>query len=107
MKSHRNPSKRLPKPSLVDNFGLTIRLLYDDLVEAEALAITADEAATSLPVPSLTGKHKRTLSRLFTLVRQTSGSVSAARERGEELVAQHDARVASQFTKRSPARRAR
>jgi hypothetical protein len=34
-----------------------IRLLYDDLVEVEALAITADEAVTSMP-PTPAGKHR-------------------------------------------------
>lgn len=105
MRSHRNPRKRLPKPPPVDNLGLTIRLLYDDLVEIEALAITADEAATALPVPSSKGKHQRALARLFTLVQKTSGSASAALARAEELLAQRD--LAAQFAKPSPTRRAR
>ena len=64
----------------------TIALVYDDLVEVEALAVTADEAVTNLP-PSPTGKHKRTLARLFTLVAKTSGRAQGALERSEELVA--------------------
>ena len=105
--SKRNHRAKSPKrPS--DNFdpGILIRLLYDDLVEVEALAITADEAVTSLP-PSPTGKHKRTLARLFTLVGKTSSRACAALERGEELVSLHEAHEAAQAARRSPARRAR
>jgi hypothetical protein len=52
--------------------GVLIRLLYKDLVEVEALAVTADEAVTNLP-PRPRGRHGRTLARLYTLVGKTSG----------------------------------
>lgn len=80
------PSKR-PTHDIDPSILTTISLIYDDLVEVEALAVTADEAVTNLP-PSPTGKHKRTLARLFTLVGKTSGRAQSALERGEELVAQ-------------------
>ena len=105
MRRHRNPRKRLPKPPPVDNFdpGTTISLLYEDLVEVEALAVTADEAVMNLP-PKPRGKYGRTLARLYTLVGKTSGRAQGALERGEELVTLHTAHLA---TKRSPMRRAR
>src|SRR4029077_6394094 len=46
-----NPRPRLPKRPSPDNFdpGVLIALLYDDLVEVEALAVTAEEAVTNRP----------------------------------------------------------
>ena len=79
------PSKQ-PTQDIDPAILTTIALVYDDLVEVEALAVTADEAVTNLP-PSPTGKHKRTLARLFTLVAKTSGRAQGALERSEELVA--------------------
>jgi hypothetical protein len=38
-----------------------------------------------------TGRHKRTLSRLYSLVGQTSGRATAALELGEELIDLHEA----------------
>ena len=60
MGKHRNtkarPSKR---PFQGFDPGTLISLLYDDLVEVEALAITADECVSSLSsFPS--GKYRRT-----------------------------------------------
>jgi hypothetical protein len=84
MGKHRNPQARLSKRPTPDNFdpGILIQRLYDDLVEVEALAITADECVTALPsIP--TGKYKRTLARLYTLVGKTSSRACAALERGE------------------------
>jgi hypothetical protein len=105
---HRNPQARLSKQPSPDNFdpGLLISLLYEELVEVEALAITADEAVTQLP-PRPSGKYGRTMARLYTLVGKTSGRATAALERGEELVALHAAHLAARVPKRSPARRAR
>ncbi len=53
-----------------------ISLIYD-LVEVEALAITADEAVTALP-PVPRSKYKRTMARLYTLIGKTAGRASAA-----------------------------
>lgn len=111
MRNHRNPRARLPKRPSPDNFdpGVLIALLYDDLVEVEALAVTADEACTQLP-PRPPGKYGRTLARLYTLVGKTSGRAQGALERGEELVALHAAHLKARVpktAKRSPARRAR
>jgi len=100
MKRYRNPRGRVPKRPSPDNFdpGFLIRYLYDDLVEVEALAITADEAVTALPSPS--GKYRQTLARLYTLVGKTSGRAQGALERGEELVARHEAHLAVRIPKR-------
>ena len=108
MAKHRNPRPRLPKRPSPDNFdpGVLIALLYDDLVEVEALAVTADEAVTNLP-PSPRGKYGRTLARLYTLVGKTSGRAQGALERGEELVALHAAHLAARVPKRASVRRAR
>jgi hypothetical protein len=103
-RNHRAKSPKRPSDNL--DPGILIRLLYDDLVEVEALAITADEAVTSLP-PSPKGKHKRTLARLFTLVGKTSSRACAALERGEELVAMRTAQLVARVPKRSPARQSR
>ena len=99
--------KRIAKRPAADNFdpGLLIGLLYDDLVEVEALAITADEAVTMLPSRPR-GKYGRTMARLYTLVGKTAGRASAALERGEELIALRVAHEAAISAKRSPARRA-
>lgn len=53
------------------------------------------------------GKYKRILARLYTLVGKTAGRASAALERGEELVSLSAAHLAAQTAKRSPVRRAR
>jgi hypothetical protein len=107
MKRHRRPRPKVPKHPPTHNIApeilTTISLLYDDLVEVEALAVTSDEAVTNLPVTP-TGKHKRTLARLYTLVAKTSGRAQGALERGEELVAQI---AAARAGKRSPVRRVR
>jgi hypothetical protein len=74
MAKHRNPRPRLSKQPSPDNFdtGILINQLYEDLVEVEALAVTADEAVTELP-PRPPSKYGRTLARLYTLV---SGAVA-------------------------------
>ena len=81
MAKHRNPRPKVSKRPLPDNpdveTGVLIRLLYDDLVEVEALAVTADEAVTQLP-PMPGGKYGRTLARLYTLVGKTSGRAQGA-----------------------------
>lgn len=101
MSNHRNPRARLPKRPTPDNFdpGFLIEYLYEDLVEVEALAVTADEAVTNLP-PKPRGRYGRTLARLYTLVGKTSGRAQAALERGEELVALHAAHRAALSPKR-------
>ena len=107
MSKHRNPRPKVPKRPTPDNPdpGVLATLLYDDLVEVEALAITADECVTMLP-PFPSGRHKRTLNRLYTLVGKTAGRASAALERGEELVTLREALMA-QTLKRTSSRRAR
>jgi hypothetical protein len=92
MTRHRNPRPRLPKRPSPDNFdpGILIARLYDDLVEIEGLAVTADEACTPRP-PRPPGKYGRILARLYALVGKTSGRAQGALERGEELVALHAA----------------
>ncbi len=92
MPTHRNPRKKLPKRPAPDNFtiGLRIRRIYDALVELEALAIGADEAVTNLPVTP-TGRHTRTIARLYSLVGSTSSQATAVLEMGEELVEMHEA----------------
>jgi len=101
MSKHRNPRARLPKRAAPHNFdpGFLIQYLYEDLVEVEALAVTADEAVTNLP-PRPQGKHGRTLARLYTLVSKTSGRAQTALERGEELVALRAAQLVAQIPKR-------
>lgn len=107
MGKHRNPRARVSKRPTPDNFdtGLLINQLYEDLVEVEALAVTADEAVTQLP-PKPRGKYGKTLARLYTLVGKTSGRAQGALERGEELVAMRAAQLKASVMKRSPARRA-
>jgi len=77
----------VPPHNLDPEILTTISLVYDGLVEIEALAVTADEAVTNLPVTP-TGKHKRTLKRLYTLVSKTSERAQGVLERDEELTAQ-------------------
>ena len=107
MGKHRNPGPDY-RSGPHDNFdpGVLIELLYSDLVEVEALAITADEAVTQLP-PTPSGKHKLILARLYTLVGKTASRANAALERGEELVSLRAAHLAAQAAKRAPARRVR
>jgi hypothetical protein len=104
MTRHRNPRPRLPKRPTPDNpdaeTGVLIRLLYEDLVEVEALAVTADEAVTNLP-PRPRGKYGKTLARLYTLVGKTSGRAQGALERGEELVALRAAQLVARVPKRA------
>ena len=103
MAKHRNPRARLPKWPTPDNLdadaGVLIRLVYDDLVEVEALAVTADEAVTNLP-PRPRGKYGQTLARLYTLVGKTSGRAQGALERAEALVALREARLVARVPKR-------
>lgn len=107
MAKHRSPRPRVSKPPSRDNLdaeaGVLIQLVYDDLVEVEALAVTADEAVTNLPVRPR-GRYARTLARLYTLVGKTSARAQDVLERVEELVALHVARRAAQAV---PRRRAR
>lgn len=90
-KHRRRPRPKVPKQppalNLAPEILTTLSLVYEDLVEVEALAVTADEAVTNLP-PKPRGKYGRTLARLYTLVSKTSGRAQGALERGEELVAQ-------------------
>lgn len=88
------------------DLDIAVRLLHEDVLHVEALAITADEAATMLP-PRPPAEHKRLLARLTSLVSQTAGQATAALERSEDLIARLAAQLAAQPAKRSPARRAR
>jgi hypothetical protein len=108
MRVHRNPQARLSKPSLSDNFdpGVAFGRLYRHLVEVEALAIAADEAATMLP-PKPSVKHKRILDRLITLVGTTADQAGEALEKSEDMIAQHAAHMAARAAKHSRKRRAR
>jgi hypothetical protein len=101
MAKHRNPRPKVSKRPPPDNpeLGVLIALLYEDLVEVEALAVTADEAVTNLP-PRPRGRYRRTLARLYTLVGKTSERAQGALERGEELVALHEAHLAARAPKR-------
>lgn len=103
MAKHRNPRPKVPKRPTPDNLdteaGVLIQLVYDDLVEVEALAVTADEAVTQLPVRPR-GRYGRILARLYTLVGKTSGRAQGVLERMEELVALRVARLAAQVPKR-------
>jgi len=53
MPKHRNPRPKVSKQPPAHNFDpailTTVSLVYEDLVEVEALAVTADEAVTNLP----------------------------------------------------------
>ena len=82
MSKHRNPQARLSKqaPLTTSTQVSQIERLYRELVEVEALAIAADEAVTMLP-PYPSGKHKRILARLFTLVTKTADQASQALEK--------------------------
>ena len=101
MAKHRNPRPKVPKRPSPDNpeLGILIALLYADLVEVEALAVTADEAVTNLP-PKPRGRYGRSLARLYTLVGKTSGRAQGALERGVELVALRAAQLVAQAPKR-------
>ena len=68
--------------------AIAIRSLYEALVAAESLAVTADEAATMLPPNPSSAEHRRTLARLHTLVHQTSDQVGEALEESEKALAQ-------------------
>jgi len=102
----RKRAVKRPSPNLDLVTGMLINQLYEDLVEVEALAVTADEAVTNLP-PRPRGKYGKTLARLYTLVGKTSGRAQGALERGEELVAMRAAQLAAQAPKRVLARRTR
>jgi hypothetical protein len=106
MSKHRNPQARLSKQAPADNFnpGLAIERLYRELVEVEALAIAADEAVTMLP-PYPSGKHKRILARLFTLVTKTADQASQALEKSEDMIAQLAAHMAARAAKQQPRKR--
>ena len=108
MRGHRNPQARVSKPSLPDNLdaGVAVGRLYRELIEVEALAIAADEAATMLP-PNPSVKHKRILARLITLVGKTASQASEALEESEDMIAQHAAHMAAKAAKRPRKRRAR
>lgn len=88
---HRKPRRKVPKAHPAHNMDpeilTTISLVYEDLVEVEALAISTDECVTNLP-PRPRGKYAKTMARLFTLVGKTSARAQSALERGEELTAQ-------------------
>ncbi len=94
----RTRTTKRPAPDL--DTGILINQLYEDLVEVEALAVTADEAVTQLPSRPQ-GKYGKTLARLYTLVGKTSGRAQGALERGEELVALRAAQLKASVTKRS------
>jgi len=108
MRKHRNPQARLSKPSPSDNFdpGIAVARLYSELVEVEALAIAADEAATMLP-PNSSVKQKRILARLIMLVSKTASQASEALEESEDVIAQHAAHMAARAAKRPRKQRPR
>lgn len=101
MTRHRTTRARVSKRPTPDNIAADILIdrLYSDLVEVEALAITADEAVTALP-PRPSGRYARTTARLYTLVGALAGRTTATLERGEELVAMHAAHRDAQNGKR-------
>ena len=107
MNKHRNPQARLSKQAPSDNFdpGVAIERLFRELVEVEALAIAADEAATMLP-PNPSAKHKRILARLFTLVSKTADQASEVLEKSEDMLARLAAHMAARAVKQPRKRRA-
>lgn len=103
----QTPPPKVSKRPPVDNPdpGIVMERLYGALVELEGIAVTADECTTMLPVilaPS--GKHERTMKRLYKLVGATAGRASAVLERTEDMLALLSA---ARGGKRSPTRRAR
>ena len=112
MTKHRNPRPKVPKRPTPDNLdpGILTALLYDDLVEVEALATTADSMVSQLP-PMPQGRYGRILARLYTLVGATATRAAEALDRGEELVAVRKAQLVvaqvAETAKRSAAGRAR
>jgi hypothetical protein len=96
MKKHRNPQASLSNKPTPDNFSPADALerLYSELVEVEALAHAAGEAVTLLP--SASGKHRRTFSRLYTLVSRTADEANAALTLSESLVSALTAYMAAQ-----------
>jgi hypothetical protein len=107
MSKHRNPQARLSKQAFSDNFnvGVALERLYSELIEVEALAIAADEAATMLP-PNPSAKHKRILARLYRLVNKTAGQAGEALERSEDMLDQFMAHMAARAAKQPRKRRA-
>lgn len=89
MAKHRNPRPKVSKRPTHDNPDpdVLVARLYGDLVELEGLAVTADECVTALPVLP-TGKHRRTLRRLYVLVGATAGRAGKVLERSEDMLAQ-------------------
>jgi hypothetical protein len=103
MAKRRNP---LAKVSHNFDHDILIRRLYDDLVELEALSVTADECVTMLP-PNPPGRDKRTLTKLYTLVGRLASRAYDALERGEELVALRATQLVARIPKKASGRRAR
>ena len=108
MVRHRNPQGRVPKPARADNFHPfgAIEILHNELVEIEALAVAAGEAATMLAT-NPPGKQRRIFVRIYTLVRKTARQAGEALDKSEHLVAQLSAYMMAQAANRPQASRAR
>jgi hypothetical protein len=88
MSKRRNRAKPSKRPAADFDPDSLIRSLYEDLVEVEALAV----------------HRRRGVHAAAAEAAGTSGRAPGALQRGEELVALHEA---AQVAKRSPVRRAR
>ena len=102
MRRHRNPRPKVPKHAAPDNltYGAVIRRLYAVAVELEALTVSAEEAAGTLP-PTSSVKHRQLYARIATLAGRIADQASFTLERAEELVTLHMANLRGQTVKRS------
>lgn len=108
MRIHRNPQGRVPKPARADNFhpSAAIEILHNELVEVEALAVAAGEAATMLAT-NPPAEQRRIFVRIYTLVRKTARQAGEALDRSEALVAWLSAYMMAQAANHPQASRSR
>ena len=97
MKRHRSTQARVSNKTKSSNFevGTALENLRAEMIEVEALARAAEEAADELPTPT-TAQQRLVFGRIQTLATKTSQQASASLEYANEqvaaLVAQMEAR---------------
>jgi hypothetical protein len=97
MRQHRRTAKTVPNIPSPDNSATlddsdlfdptdALETLHTEIVQLEAFAHAAGEAVTRLPHSS-DPKHRRDLTRIYTLVSKVATDAAAAAHHGDQLIA--------------------
>ena len=101
MRVHRRTQDTVPNNPPLDNFNPADALesLHIEIVQLEAFAHAAGEAATRLPAPS-NPTERRNFTRLYALVTKVASDAATAATHGDKLIAALSAHLQTRQARR-------